>query len=88
MLTKIWDNHWAREAILFVVSALATQFAFSAADLLSVLQTAHDWKELWADSTAWLNAFLFAFVITLIKQVVAAALAWRANRTLAGPKST
>jgi hypothetical protein len=88
IFTKIWDNHWLREALLFIVSVFAVQFAFSANDLLSVVNTSQDFHDIWIGGSSWAGAFLFAAVQTGVKQAVAGLLAWAANRTLAGPKSS
>lgn len=85
---QIWDNHWLREVLLFIVSVFAVQFAFSANDLLDLVNTSEDFGDIWTGGETWGAAFLFAAVQTGIKQAVAGALAWAANRTLAGPKST
>ncbi len=87
-LTQVWDNKWAREIILFLVSVIAVQFAFSANELLTIVDTSKDFKDIWAGGSVWGASFLFAAVQTGIKQAVAGALAWAADRTLSGPKST
>lgn len=80
----IWENKFIREAILLIVSALATQFVFSAAELVSAIDEAKDWTDLWVSGTAWVLAFSFAAVQTAIKQAVAYALSRAADRKLAG----
>lgn len=88
MWQKIWDNHVVREILLFIVSVVAVQFAFSANDLLDLVNTAEDFGDIWTGGETWAASFLFAAFVTGIKQLIAGALAWAANRTLAGPKST
>lgn len=87
-LTKFWDNKIAREVTLFLVSVFAVQFAFSANDLLAVVDTSQDFGDIWTGGSTWAASFLFAALQTGIKQAVAGLLAWGANRRLAGPKST
>lgn len=83
----IWENKVARELALLVVSAIAAQFVFSAAELVAIVDEAKDWTDLWANGTAWALAFSFAAVQTGIKQIVAYALSRAANRKLAGAAS-
>jgi hypothetical protein len=87
-LTKLWDNHWVREIVLFLVSVIAVQFAFSANSLLDIVNTSEDFGDVWAGGSTWGASFIFAAFQTGIKQAVAGLLAWAANRTLAGPQST
>lgn len=84
---KIWDNNVAREIILFVVSVFAVQFAFSANDLLGIVQTSKDFEDIWTGISSWGNSFMFAALQTGIKQGVAGGLSWAAGRKLAGPNS-
>lgn len=84
---KLWENQILREAVLLIVSALAAQFVFSAAELTAAIDEAKDWTDLWASGTAWILAFLFAFAQTAIKQIVAFGLARAAGRRLAGAGS-
>lgn len=87
IFTQIWDNKWIREAILFIVSVFAAQFAFSANSLLNIVDTSQNFGDVWAGGSTWTGSFLFASFQTGIKQAVAGALAWAANRKLAGPGS-
>lgn len=87
LAAMIWENKIAREIVLLVVSAFAAQFVFSAAELVAIVDEAKDWTDLWANGTAWLLAFSFAFVQTAIKQAVAYGLSRAANKRLAGAAS-
>lgn len=83
----LWDNNVAREIILFLVSVIAVQFAFSANELLSVVNTSKDFGEIWGGLSSWSASFLFAAIQTGIKQGVAGGLSWAAGRKLSGPNS-
>lgn len=84
---RIWASEPAREIVLLIVAAVATQFAFSAAELTNAIDEATSWRELWTSGTAWLLAFSFALVQTVIKQFIAYALSRAAGRRLAGADS-
>lgn len=84
----VWENKVAREAVLLIVSAIAAQFVFSAAELIAIVDEAKGWTDLWANGTAWALAFSFAVVQTGIKQVVAWGLSRAADRRLAGAASS
>lgn len=85
---KIWDNNVAREIILLAVSVVATQLAFSANELLGIVETAKDLGDIWTGLSTWSASFLFALIQNGIKQAVASAMAWAAGRRLAGPGSS
>jgi len=71
IFTIIWSNALFREVVLLVASAVAAQFLISAPDLLSALDSAENFSDVWVSGKAWADAFLFAGVITVVKQAVA-----------------
>lgn len=82
IFTKIWETPLAKEFILMLVSAAAVQLALGLTDLLNLIETAKNWSDLLTSGKAWLGAFSFALVVTLVKQALAWTIATLGNRSL------
>lgn len=78
----IWENKVLRELILVVVSAAAVQLAFGLNELLGMIDTAKSWGDLIDSTKAWVGAFSFALVVTVIKQSIAWGIAALGGATL------
>ncbi len=82
LFTRIWENKYVKEAVLFVAGVFIAQLVLTGGDLLDTLKTAHSWTDLWTGFSGWFNAFSLAFHFKLANQAIAWLIAHAGGLTL------
>lgn len=82
IVKKIWEVKLVREIVLLIATAVAAAFVTSAGPLLDIVNTKQTYADLISSFNVWLGSFVLAAIQTVVRQLIAFALAHLAGSHL------